>query len=75
MKAYTAVQRKLLILLYTLWKNNQVFDPDYQNHHQLLEQLIRAALSNCCATHNKFNTALWGFSMLSFEVLIFFLLL
>lgn len=28
MKAYVAVQRKLLCLIYSLWKNNQVFDPD-----------------------------------------------
>jgi transposase len=29
MKAYTAIQKKLLILIYTLWKNDQVFNPDY----------------------------------------------
>lgn len=29
MKAYTAVQRKLLILIYTLWKNNEKYDPNY----------------------------------------------
>jgi hypothetical protein len=27
MKAYVAVQRKLLILIYTLWKKNQPFNP------------------------------------------------
>lgn len=30
MKAYTAVQRKLLLLIYTLWKKDQVYDPEYQ---------------------------------------------
>ena len=30
MKGYVAVQRKLLILIYTLWKNNVDFDSDYQ---------------------------------------------
>jgi transposase len=30
MKAAVAVQRKILILIYTLWKNETVFDPDYE---------------------------------------------
>ena len=29
MQGYVAVQRKLLVLIYTLWKNNSEFDPDY----------------------------------------------
>ena len=29
MKAYTAVQKKLLIMVYTLWKRNEAFDPYY----------------------------------------------
>ena len=29
MKAYTAVQRKLLMLIYTLWKKDQVYDPAF----------------------------------------------
>ena len=29
MKSYVAVQRKLLVLIYTLWKNNIEFDPNY----------------------------------------------
>ena len=31
MKAYTAVQRKLLILIYTLWKKNEEFNEAYYN--------------------------------------------
>lgn len=31
MKAYVAVQRKALILIYTLFKNNANYDPNYQN--------------------------------------------
>lgn len=31
MKAAVAVQRKLLVLIYTLYKNNQAYDPDYQS--------------------------------------------
>ena len=30
MKAAVAVQRKILILIYTIWKNDSVFDPDYE---------------------------------------------
>lgn len=30
MKAYTAVQRKLLVLIYTLWTNQEPYDPEYQ---------------------------------------------
>jgi transposase len=30
MKAYTAVQKKLLTIIYALWKKDQAFDPDYQ---------------------------------------------
>jgi len=29
MKAHVAVQRKLLVYIYTLWKNKQAFDPNY----------------------------------------------
>ncbi len=30
MKGVVAVQRKLLVLIYILWKNNEEFDPEYQ---------------------------------------------
>jgi len=30
MKGVVAVQRKLLVLIYTLWKNNTSYDPDYE---------------------------------------------
>lgn len=30
MKAYTAIQKKLLIMIYTLWKKNEAFDPNYK---------------------------------------------
>jgi len=29
MKGYVAVQRKLLVMIYSLWKKNEAFDPDY----------------------------------------------
>lgn len=31
MKSYVAVQKKLLIIIYSLWKNNQEYNPDI-NH-------------------------------------------
>ena len=49
MKGYTAVQRKLLVLIYVLWKKDEEFDPNYQakksNQNKLLEQPIMAALT------------------------------
>lgn len=36
MKAYTAVQRKLLVLIYTLWTTQESYDPNYQ--HKKVEQ-------------------------------------
>lgn len=33
-KAQTAVQRKLLTYIYTLWKKNETFDPDYHKQQQ-----------------------------------------
>jgi transposase len=41
MKAYTAVQRKLLILIYTLWIKQESYDPNYQ--HKKMEQPVLAA--------------------------------
>lgn len=35
MKAYVAVQRKLLVLMYTLWKNDQRYISDYVQQKQL----------------------------------------
>jgi len=41
MKAYTAVQRKLLVLIYTLWTKQEPYDPNYQ--HKKVEQPVPAA--------------------------------
>jgi transposase len=35
MKAYVAVQRKLLILIYTLWKKNEEYQPDKLNQKKI----------------------------------------
>lgn len=39
MKGYVAVQRKLLVLIYTLYKNNAVYDPNY--YQKTLDQSCR----------------------------------
>jgi transposase len=49
MKSYVAVQRKLLTLIYTLWKKDEYYDPAYHNkqsnNHKILEQPIEVALT------------------------------
>lgn len=35
MQAYVAVQKKLLTLIYTLWKNDSVYDPDFHLKAQM----------------------------------------
>lgn len=35
MKAYVAIQRKLLCMIYILWKNNAEYDPKYLNRIEL----------------------------------------
>jgi transposase len=41
MKGYVAVQRKMLMLIYTLWKNNETYNPSIK----FLEQPVEAALT------------------------------
>jgi transposase len=41
MKGYVAVQRKMLMLIYTLWKKNEVYNPSIK----FLEQPVEAALT------------------------------
>ena len=49
MKGYTAVQRKLLVLIYVLWNKDEPYDPNYQtnkaNQQKLLEQPLMTALT------------------------------
>ena len=46
MKGYVAVQRKLLVLIYTLWTKNEAYNPSYMhNSIKNLEQPIEAALT------------------------------
>ena len=45
MKGYVAVQRKLLVLMYTLWKKNELFNPNFNNSgNQEIEALCSVAL-------------------------------
>jgi len=37
MKGYVAVQRKLLCMIYTLWKKNEAFDPNYQEKQEQVQ--------------------------------------
>ena len=51
MKAYVAVQRKMLMLIYTLWKKNEAYNPSikfneaYNPSIKFLEQPVEAALT------------------------------
>lgn len=45
MKSYVAVQRKLLVLIFTLWKNEEAYDPEKSNGIKLLEQPLQTALT------------------------------
>ena len=39
-KAMVAVQRKLLVMIYTLWKKNEKFDSDYESKRQKIEKEV-----------------------------------
>ncbi len=38
MKSYVAVQKKLLVLVYTLWKKGEMFDPEYYLRNTIREK-------------------------------------
>ena len=48
MKGYVAVQKKLLVMMYYLWKKNEKYNPDF---HQ--QKIIAPALPG--ATHDEFQ--------------------
>lgn len=51
MKSYVAIQKKLLILIYALWKNNTAYDIDYKNKYtRELEQVLPLGLASIEAT-------------------------
>lgn len=38
MKSYVAVQKKLLVLIYHIWKKNEPYDPNYQENKALAQE-------------------------------------
>jgi transposase len=47
MKSYVAIQKKLLVLIYALWKNNMAYDIDYRNKYtKELEQALPLGLAS-----------------------------
>ncbi len=51
MKSYVAVQKKLLVLIYALWKNNTAYDINYKNKYtRELEQALPLGLASIEAT-------------------------
>ena len=50
MQAYVALQKKLLVLIYTLWKKNEKYDEKYQQKkNDIQSQEAGASLLGCCA--------------------------
>jgi transposase len=45
MKSYVAVQKKLLILIYSLWKKNQPYDPEYLTKITKEKELVPTSVS------------------------------
>lgn len=45
MKGVVAVQRKLLVLIYTLWKNDSIYNPEYVKMKEATEAASRAGTS------------------------------
>lgn len=49
MQAYVALQKKLLVLIYTLWKKNERYDEKYQDKKESIQsQEAGASLLGCC---------------------------
>lgn len=61
MKSYVAVQKKILVLIYTLWKKGEVYQPDQnQKHSGEQEQVFSSLLSFAEAGLSKKNSATQG---------------
>lgn len=55
MKAYVAVQKKLLCLIYSLWKSDQAFDPNFKNEYSKAEAVDSLSV-DCKAIIKKPST-------------------
>ena len=53
MKSYVAVQKKLLSMIYYLWKKNEMYNPDYQNNIQEKELEFSSLLAFEKGTKNS----------------------
>lgn len=52
-KAYVAVQRKLLMMMYTLWKKNKMFDPDFNYEQKQVPSKKESSGKQICNTNSK----------------------
>jgi transposase len=52
MKSYIAVQKKLLVIIYGLWKNNEAFDVNHKNKHTKEQEQVLPLGSAVAVTGN-----------------------
>ena len=55
MKSYVAVQKKLLVLIYHIWKKNEKFDPNYSLTKALLQEELNLFIEAELAQKNSPN--------------------
>lgn len=55
MKSYVAVQKKLLVLIYHIWKKNEKFDPNYTQTKALLHEELNLFIEEELAQKNSPN--------------------
>ena len=55
MKSYVAVQKKLLVIIYSSWKNNVAYDPKYPHKHTGEKEQVPSSQSNGLAQADVLN--------------------
>ena len=55
MKSYVAVQKKLLVIIYSLWKNNVAYDPKYPHKHTGEKEQVPSSQSHGLAQADVLN--------------------
>lgn len=55
MKSYVAVQKKLLVLIYHIWKKNEAYDPKYTENKTRYQENIQAILTKNTDKKNSPN--------------------
>jgi hypothetical protein len=53
MKSYVAAQKKLLVLIYHIWKKNEEYNPDYKEKINQHHENISSILGNVTAKKNS----------------------